>query len=436
MQIDSRFHHKTSYRGIAMKFTILSFVLIALSTAVFPATATSIPFANQQSDNRAIRVQKTEHSERRVALVIGNSAYKDSPLRNPVNDSRDMAQALRRLGFEVVYGENLSQNEMKRSIRVFGDKIRDGGVGLFYYAGHGVQVNGRNYLIPVDAIITKEAEVEFESIDVGFALAQMEEAHNRLNIVILDACRNNPFARGFRSVRSGLASIDAPAGTLIAYATAPGSVASDGDGRNGLYTLELLNAMRVSGAKIEDVFKRVRSAIQSKTTGKQIPWESSSLTGDFYFSEENSPKSDRVEKTLIPVKDVDRADPSMTATAILQAYKARDLVALAELSRSLNRDMFSELVRQGESHPRYKSIFSGWRWQAVQAWQGQIDEVRYRQVRNADASRLEARVKFGEIRPDEYAVVTMIWEDGKWCFEDINSPNRTYFESNSKIRPR
>jgi hypothetical protein len=237
-----------------------------------------------QTQPRGMRVQQGPQAERRIALVIGNSAYKDSPLLNPVNDARAMAHALRNLGFEVLYGENLPQNDMKRNIRAFGEKIRTGGVGLFYYAGHGIQIRGINYLIPVGAMITKEEEVEYESVDIGLVLAQMEAARNQLNIVILDACRNNPFARSFRSAQKGLASIDAPSGTLLAYATAPGSVASDGDGENGLYTQEILKNMRLPGVSIEQVFKQVRIGVQDKTQGKQVPWESSSLVGDFYFS--------------------------------------------------------------------------------------------------------------------------------------------------------
>ncbi len=125
---------------------------------------------------------------------------------------------------------------MKRAIRAFGERLRNGGVGLFYYAGHGVQVNGINYLVPVNAEVNSEEEVEYECIDVGFVIAQAASAENRMTIVILDACRNNPFARSFRSALRGLAPVDAPSGTLIAYATAPGSVASDGNARNGLYT--------------------------------------------------------------------------------------------------------------------------------------------------------------------------------------------------------
>lgn len=226
-------------------------------------------------------------AERRVALVIGNSAYTTAPLKNPVHDASDMAQALRELGFDVVYKENLNQPDMKRAIRALGEKLRSGAVGLFYYAGHGVQVRGENYLVPVDAKIESEEEVEYEGIHAGFVLAQMESARNPMNIVILDACRNNPFARSFRSAARGLASMNAPSGTLIAYATAPGAVASDGQARNGLYTQELLKVMRTPGLGIEEVFKRVRIAVRDVTQGQQTPWESSSLVGDFSFQ---SPK--------------------------------------------------------------------------------------------------------------------------------------------------
>jgi tetratricopeptide (TPR) repeat protein len=228
--------------------------------------------------------KNTAGAEPRIALVIGNGSYTEGQLANPVNDARDMAAALRQLGFEVSIGENCNRRRMEDLIREFGRKIRGGGVGMFYFAGHGVQVGGANYLIPIGAVINGEAEVKYEAMDAGFVLAQMEEAQNRLNIVVLDACRNNPFARSFRSSSGGLASIDAPVGTLIAYATAPGRTASDGGGRNGLYTKELLAAMRVPGLKIEDVFKQVRSEVRRQSNNQQIPWEASSIEGDFYFS--------------------------------------------------------------------------------------------------------------------------------------------------------
>lgn len=237
----------------------------------------------QERGMEVIKSKSEAQGQPRFALVIGNGSYKFSPLKNPLTDAKDMAQALASFGFEVICKTDLNQNEMKQAIRAFGERIRQGGTGLFYYAGHAVQVDGRNYLIPVGAEISHEHEVEYEAVDVGFLLSQMQEARNQLNIVILDACRNNPFSRKFRSTNGGLASINAPSGTLIAYATAPGSVASDGDGRNGLYTQELLKAIRQPALKIEDVFKRVRSGVQNLTGGIQVPWESSSLVGDFYF---------------------------------------------------------------------------------------------------------------------------------------------------------
>jgi len=222
--------------------------------------------------------------DRRVALVIGNSEYDTGPLLNPSNDARAMAVALRETGFEVMEYINLAnQADMKRAIREFGRKIQNGGVGLFYYAGHGIQVNGKNYLVPIKAQIYAEEEVEYESVDVGFVMSQMEIARNRMNIIILDACRNNPFARSWRSAATGLAFINAPTGTMIAYSTAPGSVASDGTGANGLYTEELLKQIQRGGLKIEDVFKQVRSEVLDKSNNMQTPWESSSLVGDFYF---------------------------------------------------------------------------------------------------------------------------------------------------------
>lgn len=220
--------------------------------------------------------------EHRVALVIGNGNYPSAPLKNPVNDARAIAAKFRSLGFDVITRENVKQKDMTRAITQFGEKLaKSGTVGIFYYAGHGMQVRGKNYLIPVDAQISSEASVRSEAVDVDSLLEQL--ATSALGIVILDACRNNPFERRFRGGSGGLAQMDAPKGTLIAYATAPGKVASDGDGRNGLYTQEFLRMLDEPGLKVEDVFKRVRRRVADATADQQVPWESSSLTGDFYF---------------------------------------------------------------------------------------------------------------------------------------------------------
>lgn len=226
-------------------------------------------------------------SPRRVALVVGNNAYSNAPLLNPVNDAKAMAEALQGAGFEVNLKLDASQGELIAALRQFGNRLREGGVGtagLFYFAGHGMQIRGRNFLIPVGANIEHEDEVAYLALDAQAVLDKMEAAGNGTNLMILDACRNNPFARSVRSASQGLAPMDAPVGSVIAFATAPGSVASDGGtGGNGLYTAHLLNAIRQPGLKIEEVFKQVRMAVLRDSFGRQMPWEATSLVGDFYF---------------------------------------------------------------------------------------------------------------------------------------------------------
>jgi hypothetical protein len=247
--------------------------------------------------------------------VIGNGAYTNAPpLKNPPNDARDIAATLTTLGFTVASGINVNQREMKRLIREFGLNLKGGGAGLFYYAGHGVQSKGRNYLIPIDATIQSEPEVEDFGVDVNLVLNFMDDAQNGLNIVILDACRDNPFGRSFRSASNGLAQVDAPTGTLIAYATAPGRVASDGAGRNGLYTSELLRQMPVPGLGITDVFMRVRAEVMKQTGNKQVPWEASSLVGSFYFT------APSVTATNPPVTNSLTAGPAVDPAAIELSY--------------------------------------------------------------------------------------------------------------------
>lgn len=257
-----------------------------LSTIV-AITGLFINTSAQQDPSRQLTQTESTNttSSKRIALVIGNGNYTSAPqLKNPPNDAREMSATLRTLGFDVTSGINVNQRDMKRLIREFGMKLKGGGSGLFFYAGHGVQSKGRNYLIPVDANIQSEAEVEDSGVDAALVMNFMDDAQNGLNIVILDACRNNPFARSFRSASDGLAQVDAPTGTLIAYATAPGRVASDGNGQNGLYTAELLKQMHVPGISITDMFMRVRAEVMRQTGSKQVPWESSSLVGSFYFS--------------------------------------------------------------------------------------------------------------------------------------------------------
>ena len=221
----------------------------------------------------------------RIALVIGNGAYSAAPLVNPARDARAVAERLREAGFRVTLKVDAPRRDLQEAIRGFGDALaRDKrSVGVFYYAGHGVQLNWRNFMLPVDAHIRSPADIAAQGVDVGLLLESLGRARNPLNLVILDACRNNPFGSDFRIDDRGLSQLDAPPGTLLAYATAPGNTADDGEGAHGLYTENLLKEMKVPGAPVEDVFKRVRLAVRRSSEGSQIPWESTSLEGDFSF---------------------------------------------------------------------------------------------------------------------------------------------------------
>jgi uncharacterized caspase-like protein len=265
-------------------------LLVRIACMLFAALAWHAKAAQEQKTLDQVA------GERRMALVIGNSAYKFSPLKNPVNDARAMGATLQSLGFEVALKENANLQSMIDSIREFSLKAKDSQVRLFYYAGHGVQVKGKNYLIPVDVEIAAEDEVASKSADVNELLERLGQIRAGLNIMILDACRNNPFngaamvgsdgrvVRFRGSVRSGLAQVDAPQGTLVAFATAPGAVAMDGGNfQNSLYTKHLLNHIVVAGLPVEQMFKRVRIAVAQETQRLQVPWESSSLMGDFCF---------------------------------------------------------------------------------------------------------------------------------------------------------
>ena len=221
----------------------------------------------------------------RIALVVGNSRYADSPLRNPANDAADVADVLAQLNFDVTLLVDADFATMSQAVTEFGRELtgRDG-VALFYFAGHGMQVNGRNFLIPVGGNIAGEDEVPYKAIDANSVLAKMEAAGSATNLVILDACRNNPFARSHRSGTRGLAQMDAPKGTLIVYATAPGDVAFDGDGENGIFTASLLQHIGAPDMDVELMFRQVRVDVLSQSDGKQTPWTASSLQGNFSFN--------------------------------------------------------------------------------------------------------------------------------------------------------
>ena len=252
-----------------MNFASLLLALLVLLNAA-PARA--------QERMRGITLTET-----RIALVIGNAAYRNDPLDNPVNDARLIGQALKDAGFSVSVQENLDRRGLVDALREFGNRLSENTIAVLYYAGHGLQLRDRNYLIPVDAEIRSEDEIPLAGVDLGFVLGRMSTARSRINIVILDACRNNPFSGKGGPSAQGLAQMDAPVGTLLAYATAPGKLAADGSGANSLYASHLARHLLTPGLPVEHVFKRVREGVVRETREQQVPWESSSLQGEFAF---------------------------------------------------------------------------------------------------------------------------------------------------------
>ena len=225
--------------------------------------------------------------EKRLALVVGNSKYKEGGnLKNPRNDAEDMTKTLEKLGFTVQRYYNLDEEKFKKAIGKFGRNLKNYDVGLFFYAGHGIQYKGKNYLVPTNAVLEYEANVEYECVDIGRVLSNMEGAKSDVNIVMLDACRNNPFERRWRrtSKGNGLAPTTAPQGTIIIYSADAGQVAADNPSdRNGLFTGELLKHITTKGLKIEDVLKRTGQSVFDKSGKQQMPASYSKFWGDFYF---------------------------------------------------------------------------------------------------------------------------------------------------------
>ena len=276
---------------------MLSFMIRHLHLTIFALFVVS-PLLGQ------LNSQQTTQQEKRIALVIGNGNYIGGILSNPENDAKAMKNVLLKSGFEVLEYENLKQGQMKKAIDDFGMKLKNFDVGLFFYAGHGIQSRGLNYLIPVDADLQTEAQVEYDCVQADRVLSLMEESGAKVKIVILDACRNNPFERSWSRSTSGkgLATMNAPSGTLIAYSTAPGSTASDGSGNNSLYTTALLENIIRPNIPILQMFQSVRATVSQKSSKGQIPWEATSLIGDFYFNPEKvAVQAELRELQMVPV---------------------------------------------------------------------------------------------------------------------------------------
>jgi len=310
-------------------------------------------------------------AEKRVALVIGNSAYANAtPLPNPVNDAGAIAKALTAAGFEVILGLDLDKPGFDGKVRDFASALDGADVALFFYAGHGLQVAGRNYLVPVDAKLQKERDLDFEGLSVDFILKQMElERENKTNIVILDACRDNPLARNLArsmgtrsaSIGKGLAQVETGVGTFIAYSTQPGNVALDGTGANSPFTAALVKGVQAQGRNLTAVMVDVRKDVLAATQGKQVPWDHSSLTGDFYFHLAAAPgaipgggavaTSPDVQERLRQLEEELRkkSDPQQTAKVVELAQLREQVRSAVDANKQDQQSIFDLQMEHGRS---------------------------------------------------------------------------------------
>lgn len=277
-------------------------------------------------------------SAKRVALVIGNSDYEHiAPLKNPRNDAATISSALQKVGFDVTTVIDADTQKMRSAFLQFGRQLRKGvDASVFYYAGHAVQYNGENYLIPTPAKILDRDELDFEAVNISSLMRLLNVARNSVNMVILDACRNNPFPESTRSTSRGLAPVSAPRGTYIAYSTAPGNVAYDGDGDNSEYTKALASAIIEPGLEIAQVFRKVRRDVITATGEKQIPWESSSIVGNFYF-----------QKAKPKVVEPPKPSPEVLASrAWRELRESKDKTELLTFFQAHKDTVFADLAKQ------------------------------------------------------------------------------------------
>lgn len=296
--------------------------ILALLSALLPLTAAERGFV-------PIRRAAGDH----VALIIGNGAYPDVPLANPVNDAVDVGRAFEAIGFQVTVVNDADKAQMLQSIQTFGDKLAKAKAAVFYYAGHGVQVGGSNWLLPVarqvGEIINREDEVRLRAVDANEVLVAMERAKVPVAMVILDACRNNPFKGAGRSGAKGLAQLDAPPGSLVVYATAPGQVAADGNGRNSPFSQAFVRQLLVPGQEVEAMLRNVKKSVRETTQGVQVPWSSSSMTDTFTFVPSMTPDEEASMKRAELAGLQGQADAIAKAEASAAAKRQVEEAALA-----------------------------------------------------------------------------------------------------------
>ena len=323
----------------------------------------------------AVTLAEPAAAEKRVALVIGNAAYTQAAaLANPGNDAADIAEALKNVGVEVILGLDLDKRAFDAKVREFSRALAGADTGILFYAGHGLQVGQRNYLIPVDAQLQSERDLEFETVALDFVMRQMEiDREGKTNLVFLDACRDNPLARGLarsmgtRSVGigKGLAEVQAGVGTFVAYATKPGDVAFDGQGRNSPFTAALAKAVKTPGRSLTALMIDVRKDVLASTASKQVPWDHSALTGDFYFHLAAGPgtlpktppaaakaDSDAMQARIKQLEDEikRKADPQLTVKLVELSQMKERLRQLEEASRADQKLIFEAYNRTGPAN--------------------------------------------------------------------------------------
>jgi hypothetical protein len=332
--------------SVATGLAVIAFAGFATNTTpktVILAKDGGLSSPSLQGQLKGIDPQLVAQKQPKVALVIGNANYEEGALSNPVNDATDMAKALRELGFEVTLWQNQDLRSMENEIAVFSQQLRKGGVGVFYYAGHGVQVEGENYLIPLKAQLLNEKDARYEAVALGKVLNAMEEARNQVNIIIIDACRDNPFYRRWRSSRRGsnvrgLTTVSPPSGIIIAYATREGNTAADGVGqRNSPFTSALLENIKKPNIDVQLMFRRVSTSVKEKTNAVQQPWTEGNLEGDeFYLNPQQTvvvspPPFSPPPVTPSPVVTPQPTPPTQPRSTLISSTTGVDYTLLREL---------------------------------------------------------------------------------------------------------
>ncbi|WP_284617295.1 caspase family protein [Aquabacterium humicola] len=340
-------------------------------------------------------------STERLALVIGNATYPGNELINPKNDARAVAELLQRAGFQVDVRYDTSRGDLVQAMQRFGSRVRDPQVrfAVFYYAGHGLQQDWRNYLVPVDAKVKTATDVQRQTVDVGELMRHMNEARGRSYLVILDACREDPFVGAYRPPAKGLSPFDAPAGSLLAYATAPGQLAYDGRGSNGLYTKHLVRELATPDTSLEDAFKRVRLNVRMESEGRQVPWESTSLEQDvMLFPQRKGTLSvaeleQRFEREMADWQRVRGSTNVAQLTEFIRTYPSGNASELAQarLNRLLEEELKKNEVARREEARRKAAEAEAERLKAEAVLREKL-EAAEREEKRLAAEREAARV--------------------------------------------